>query len=421
MRYDYDVIVIGARVAGASTAMLLARQGHRVLLVDRAALPSDAVSTHAILRTGVLQLTRWGLLDEVVARGTPPIRDITLGFGPDRIPFQVREEHGIGELYAPRRHVLDAILLEAAVESGVEFIGGTPMTDVVRAPQGRVAGVMLGRIGQPSQVTARFVIGADGVRSKTAALVEATTYESHDPTNAVHYAYFRGLENLGFWFQFTPGVNAGIIPTNDGETCVFVGRPSRLLSQWKADPDVEFRRLLGVAGRDLAERVSDAYRMSPYRGTTGLPGFIRRPWGPGWALVGDAGHTKDPISAHGISEALRDAELCARAIDRGLCRPEEETEALSEYHHVRDAISHRLFAESRALAGYKWDSAEASRRMRSISDAVRAECDVLDSLPEWGRPPAPAWDRRAGGRAATARRSGASGALTARSVASQTN
>jgi flavin-dependent dehydrogenase len=380
---DYDVIVVGARVAGASTAMLLARRGHRVLVVDRAVMPSDVVSTHAILRSGVLQLTRWGLIDRVAGSGAPPVRHITLGFGDERIPFQVRSEFGVDTLYAPRRHVLDQILVEQAVESGAELADGTRMVDLLRGDHGEVRGIVAGRRGSETAVRARMVIGADGVWSRTAQLVSAGVYRSHPPTNAVTYAYYRDVEVPGFWFFFTPGVNAGIIPTNDGLCCVFVGRPSGQVGRFRAGPEAEFDRLLASAGADLAERVGSGARETPFRGTDGLPGFLRQPWGPGWALVGDAGYTKDPISAHGISDALRDAELCARAVDRSLCLPGESVEAMTGYQRLRDHLSLPMLRESQALAGYGWDPAEASERMRLISDAVKAECVVLAGLEEW--------------------------------------
>jgi 2-polyprenyl-6-methoxyphenol hydroxylase-like FAD-dependent oxidoreductase len=380
---EYDVVVVGARVAGASTAMLLARQGHRVLMVDRVTMPSDVVSTHAILRTGVLQLSRWGVLDRVVAAGTPPIRDITLGFGEERISFQVRSEHGVDTLYAPRRYLLDQILVEAAEEAGVEFADETRMVDLLRDDDGVVTGIVAKRRGAEVAITCRMVIGADGMWSRTASLVEATAYESHPATNAVNYAYFSGVDVPGFWFQFTPGVNAGIIPTNDAQSCVFVGRPNAQIGEFRADSDSEFLRLLTHAGTDLADRVSAGERVTNFRGTKGLPGFVRQPWGPGWALVGDAGYTKDPISAHGISDGLRDAELCARAVDRALREPDQSVEAMSEYQRTRDELSLPMFRESQALAQYRWDADEASARMRVISEAVRAECAVLEKLGEW--------------------------------------
>jgi flavin-dependent dehydrogenase len=379
---DYDVIVVGARVAGASTAMLLARQGHRVLVVDRAAMPSDVVSTHAVLRTGVLQLARWGVLDRVVEAGTPPVREITLGFGNERIRFEVRSECNVDTFYAPRRHLLDGILIEAAQEAGADFAGSTRMVDLLRGEEGEVTGIVTKSRGVEVSCTARMVIGADGVWSRTAGLVNARAYASHPATNSVTYAYYRGIERSGFWFQFTPGVNAGIIPTNDGLSCVFAARPNHLAAEFRDDSDGEFDRLLRFAGLDLADEVSGGSRATGFRGTT-LPGFIRQPWGAGWALVGDAGYTKDPISAHGISDALRDAELCARAVDRSLRDPKDTAVAMNAYQQLRDRLSERMFHESRALARYQWDAAEASARMRAISEAVKEECAVLDSLDEW--------------------------------------
>jgi flavin-dependent dehydrogenase len=345
-------------------------------------MPADTVSTHAILRTGVLQLTRWGILERVIA-GAPPIRRVVLGFGEERIGFDIRDEHGVSALYAPRRHTLDSGLLEVAIDSGVDFAGGTRVTGVRSDDDERVCGVTVRGSAGTAAITARFVVGADGVNSRIAELVGAPAYRSHPPLNAVHYAYFTGVENRGFWFQFSDGVNAGLIPTHDRATCVFVGRPSRQHPAFRADPEAEFRRLLAAAGADLVDRVSGGSRITPFRGTAGLPGFVKQPWGPGWALVGDAGYVKDPISAHGISDALRDAELCARAVDRALRHPADESESLTAYQRVRDTLSRRMFEESRALAGYGWDVEEASIRMRAVSASVRGECDALMVLPEW--------------------------------------
>jgi flavin-dependent dehydrogenase len=379
---DYDAIVVGARAAGASTAMLLARLGHRVLVVDRAPMPSDVVSTHAILRTGVLQLSRWGILDDVVVAGTPAVRDVTLGFGDERIEFGVRAEYGVDTLYAPRRYILDNILVEAALKAGVEFADRTRMVELIRQADGRVAGIVTKQGDREQAHTARMIIGADGVWSRTAKLVGAEDHLSHPATNGINYAYYREVDVAGFWFQFTPGVNAGIIPTNDTLCCVFVGRSTDRMADFSADSEAEFNTLLRHAGVDLWSKVSAGSRVSQFRGMT-LPGFVRQPWGAGWALVGDAGYTKDPISAHGISDALRDAELCARAVDRALSHPDDASEAMGDYQRTRDQLSLGMFRDSEALAQYQWDADEASARMRAMSEAVRAECAMLDSLGSW--------------------------------------
>ena len=384
---DYEVIVVGGRVAGASTAMLLARLGHRVLVVERAPMPSDTVSTHAILRTGVLQLARWGLLDDIVEAGTPGIREVTLGFGEERVVFAVKSEYGIDTFYAPRRHVIDDLILRKASEAGAVIRDGTTMTGLMRDGDGVVRGIHVGRGKAIEEVTARFVIGADGHNSKVARLADSAYRRQHPATNAVHYAYYRGIEARGFWFQFTPGVNAGLVPTNDDLTLVFAGRPKRLLPQFTQDPDREMSRLLSEAAPDLAGPVSGGTRVSRFYGTSGLAGFIRQAWGPGWVLVGDAGYTKDPISAHGISDALRDAELCARAVGQALSEPTDVSTALDGYETLRDSLSNRIFEESRVLADYGWEPAEASARMRVISQEVRDECEILNSLPDWSAVP----------------------------------
>lgn len=376
MTHDFDVIVVGARVAGAPTAMLLARQGHRVLLVDRATMPSDTLSTHAITRSGVVQLHRWGL-EKAVAAMTAPVREIVLGFGDERIRFDVRPEHGVDTFYAPRRHHLDSLLVNAATEAGATFLGGTRVTDLVWSGD-EVCGVVAG-----GEITARTVIGADGVSSKVAGRIGAPSFYRHEALNAISYAYYEGIDAPGFWFQFTPGVNAGLINTSDGQVCVFAGRPTDEFDRFRVDPDVEFDRLLARAGPDLHEMVRQGTRVSPFRGTPGLPGFIRRAWGPGWVLVGDAGYTKDPISAHGISDAFRDAELCARAVHRALIDPSSAGDAMRSYQQERDRLSWKVLRQSRALAGYEWGAEEASRRMRAISAAVREESAVMSGLPEW--------------------------------------
>lgn len=385
--YDYDVIVVGGRVAGASTAMLLARRGHRVLVVERASMPSDTVSTHAILRTGVLQLSRWGVLDRVIAAGTPKVRHVTLGFGDERIPFEVRNEVGIDTFYAPRRHILDGILWDSAQEAGADVLDKTSMKELLRDGNGRVLGIFAGRDGSTHPITARYVVGADGHKSRVADLAGSIVRRSHPATNAVHYAYYEGIEAAGFWFQFTPDVNTGLIPTNEGQCLVFAGRPVSRSHSFSTDPDGEFMRLLEQGGTDLAGIVRAGKRVGRFHGTTGLAGFLRQAWGPGWALVGDAGYTKDPISAHGISDALRDAELCARALDRVLRAPEEEADALDWYETLRDAMSTRLFEESEALARFEWSPEEASARMRVISDEVHAESETMVSLPAWEAAP----------------------------------
>jgi len=382
MKPNTDVVVVGARVAGAATALLLARRGHRVVVVDRVSPSTDTLSTHALMRTGVLQLRRWGILDAIVEAGTPAVRSINLGFGREQIGFALRDEFDVDALYAPRRPVLDMALLSAAVAAGVEFRTATTVVGVTRDDAGRVDGVRVASGGSTSTIRARFVVGADGMRSKVATAVGSPFTHFHGPMNSVIYGYFSDVPTDGYDFQFTPRAGSGLIPTNDGVVNVFVAYPRSEASQDSRDTEQVFRDALGRSRPELAERVAAGHREGRFRRSSGIPGFLRVPGGPGWVLVGDAGFTKDPLSAHGISDALRDAELAAMAVDRSIAFPDEESEALGGYQATRDRFAVPLYTETKALASHGWDEAEASRRLRVLSDITEAECRFLAGTPE---------------------------------------
>ncbi|MEE9473455.1 MAG: NAD(P)/FAD-dependent oxidoreductase [Acidimicrobiia bacterium] len=370
----YDVIVVGARVAGASTAMLLARKGYRVLLVDRAGPPADTLSTHALLRPAVIQLRRWGLLETIIEQGTPPIRKVTLGFADELVPVTLRPKAGVDELYAPRRTVLDTVLLQAAVEAGATTRMAHSVSELIRTASGRVTGVVLRTKDGEEEVPSRFVVGADGTRSRVAKLVGSEATASHEPLNAVIYAYFSELATTGYEWQFTPGVSAGFMPTNDGQVNVWVGYPASLE---RGDTEPRFWSMLALASEQLSERVRSANRASGFKSTPGLHCFLKEPGGPGWALVGDAGCTIDPIGAHGISAALRDAELCSLAVSRALHDPSEEAEALERYRQTRDELSLPLFQETEHLASYRWDAPTASTLLRRLASLAQTEAESL--------------------------------------------
>jgi 2-polyprenyl-6-methoxyphenol hydroxylase-like FAD-dependent oxidoreductase len=363
-------------------AMLLARAGHRVLMVDRAPAGTDTISTHTLLRTAVLQLDRWGLLERIVDEGTPPIHRVTLGFGSRLYPIELSDDFGVDALYAPRRTLLDPILGAAAIDAGAEYLDRTTATELIMDSSGRVVGLGVESGTERSVVSARFVVGADGWRSRIARLAEAVTYRSEPGNSTTMYAYYRGVDTDGVHFQFTPGVNAGLIPTNDGLVCVYLALPNAAAARLGANPERSFESHVAASHPTVAEAIAGAERMHPYR-RMAMPGFLRQPWGSGWALVGDAGFSKDPISAHGISDAFRDAELCARAIDLTLQGAAGEAEAMSEYHARRDQFAIPMLDDSAELAAHSWDEERASVLMRRISETVKEESRMLVDLPEW--------------------------------------
>ncbi len=372
---SHDVIVVGARPAGASTAMLLARRGHRVLLLDRSAHGSDTLSTLAIMRAGVLLLERWGLLDRLEATGTPPLHRVTFDYG-DRPPVRVDLR---APLYAPRRTVLDALLADAAAGAGAEVRHGVHVTALTRDHHGHVHGVVArDATGTETEIRAQLVVGADGRRSTVAEQVDAPATRQGAVSAASIYTFVRGLDTDGLEWLYAPGATAGIIPTTGDEACVFVGTGTpRFLDELRGDLAEAHARLLAEVSPSAAARVAAAERTGPFRGFPGEPGWLRRPHGPGWALVGDAGYYKDPATAHGIADALRDAHLLAAAADDGLTGRRPMAEAMGDYEAVRDDLSLPLFRATEAIAVPAWTLDELAALHLDLSAAMKREVDHL--------------------------------------------
>jgi flavin-dependent dehydrogenase len=340
-----DVVVVGARCAGAATAMLLARAGHDVVVVDRAVFPSDTLSTHAIARSGVVQLNRWGLLDAVVTSGTPKIRRVEFHTRHELTARTVKDRHGVDFLLAPRRHVLDPLLQDAAVAAGARLHTGTTVTGLLRDNTGRVVGITGHHGASELEIRARFVVGADGLKSRIARLVKAPMLERRASDSSTHYAYFAGR-----WptmeYHLGDESFAGAFPTHDGAACIWVCAPNGWATEHRRrhrSIDAALRAMITATSPTLAERLDDAVATSTARGMMSLPNQIREPAGDGWALVGDAGYHRDAITGHGISDAFRDAELLAHALDHALRQPHDEGQALDGYRTVRDRMLREIF------------------------------------------------------------------------------
>jgi 2-polyprenyl-6-methoxyphenol hydroxylase-like FAD-dependent oxidoreductase len=374
----YDAVIVGARAAGAATAMLLGRAGLRVLLVDRTHYGADTLSTHALMRGGVLQLHRWGVLDRIVEAGTPPIRRTTFRYAHDDVSVMIKAGHGIDALYAPRRTVLDPVLVDAAVAVGVDVRYGIMVTDLRRDAHGRVTGVEVhDENGRPLAFDADIVIGADGLRSTVANRADATIEYQARAASGVVYGYWSDVETDGYEWAYRSGVAAGLIPTNGGLTCVFAGGPPSRIDRGGLSAVDDIVRSASPA---MAERLADGRPPAGVRFFSGHPGFLRRAWGPGWALVGDAGSWKDPISAHGITDALRDAELLSRAIVASAAGEVFEHEALSDYQAVRDRLTLPLLKLADAVSAYDWSDDEIAALLRDLSASMAAEVDVIVAL-----------------------------------------
>lgn len=348
MIHLYDVIVVGARCAGSSVAMLLARRGHRVLVLDRNSFPSDRIaSTHMVWHSGVEHLSRWGLLDRLRATGCPPMRNFNLDLGELVLTGHAPPADGSAEAYAPRRYVLDDVLLTAAREAGAETRTRCTVRELV-LHGGRVTAVRYSdERGTTHEERAPLVIGADGERSTVARLAGAVSYDVQGRIGGTIWGYFSGL------------------PIDDME---FYARPGRMVYAWRTNDDLtvagicfpfgDFRGALGDRGSTMpaeldalaptfGERVRAATRVSRWR-TGCATSFCRTAAGKGWCLLGDAGLTMDPITAAGITNAFRDASLLAETVDEGLAGDLDSS--LATFQDRRDALSVPLYQFTSEMA-----------------------------------------------------------------------
>jgi flavin-dependent dehydrogenase len=383
-RSRHDVVIVGARVAGSATAMLLARLGHDVVVVDQASFPSDTVSTHSIARSGVVQLARWGLLDAVLDSGAPAIRQVTFNADGASLTRPIKEKSGIDLLVAPRRYVLDAILAAAAGHAGAQLRLGVTVTGVHRDRGGRVTGVTgQDQRGRQVELGARWVIGADGLGSRVARLVDAQVTQARPPGGAAQYAYYTGIPWGGIEFFVAERSFAGVFPTHDGQACIWVCTPSsdaKALRRRTGSRVEAFDQLLARSAPPLAERLRKARRSSPVQGMLRQPNQLRQAFGPGWALVGDAGYYRDAVTAYGISDAFRDAELLALAVDQALGSGAEETTALAAYQQQRDQALREIFEITCRLAAYP-PVPTFIQLQKQLSAAIDREAAALAARP----------------------------------------
>ena len=335
MAQSYDVIVVGARCAGSPTAMLMARLGHRVLVVDRATFPSDTMSTHMIHVPGVAALARWGLADRLAATGCPPLTQYAFDFGPFTLVGTPRPVEGSDRAYAPRRTILDHLLVEAAAEAGAEVRAGVTVEELI-VEDGAVCGIR-GHDGAGRTMTerAKVVVGADGRYSVVAKAVGPEHYRERAPLEAGYYSYWSGVPADTFEVYVRPQRSFAVIPTHDDLSLVVATWPTADVVANRHDIEGNFLRAIELAP-PLAERLRAGTRVARFAGTHDLPNFFRKPFGPGWALVGDAGYHKDPQTAQGITDAFLHAELLATALHETLEGTRAFDDALLDYQLRRD-------------------------------------------------------------------------------------
>jgi flavin-dependent dehydrogenase len=333
--------------------MLLARQGHKVLLLDRDTFPSDIMSTHFIHLPGKMRLHRWGLLDEVMASGVPPIAVSHLHAGEmELVPPRPEMPDGItADAICPRRYILDNILVKAAVGAGAELREGMSVRDLIWEDD-RVVGIRAQAKDQPSiEERAKLVIGADGLHSVVARNVKPEEYDTIPSLTFAYYTYWTGVTDPDMHIYFFDDKRGILIfPTHDGKVCIGVGGDISGYSEFKRDIEGNYMTIIDRVP-SLSAAIRAGKREERWMGTCDQPNYFRKPYGPGWALVGDAGYHRDFLTGLGITDAFRDAEYVAEAAHEGLSGTRPMEEAMASYQLKRDAVAKPLYDFTTKMAG----------------------------------------------------------------------
>lgn len=372
----YDAIIVGARCAGSPTAMLLAHRGFKVLLLDRATFPSDTISTHILWPHGAEALARWGLLHRLASTGAPPIcRRMRFDVGPFALHGTIPDANDGRGGFCPRRTVLDQLLLSAAVESGVEVREGFAVDELLMT-DGVVVGVRgRGRHGPPIEEGARVVIGADGVNSFVARTVRAPEYDLRPVAACGYYSYFSGVTQDDIELYVRDHYAFGGAPTNDGLHLVMVNWPASDFPRMRADVEGHVWQAL-EGSPDFAARVRGGRREEKWYGTAGIPGYFRKPYGEGWALVGDAGYNRDPITAQGMSDAFIDAESFVEALSSALSGNGTFEERLAAHEKARNERVRPMYEFTTQLAALESPPPE----MQALFGALRGNQDATNAF-----------------------------------------
>jgi len=372
----YDAIIVGARCAGSPTAMLLARRGFKVLLLDRATFPSDTISTHILWPHGAEVLARWGLLHRLASTGAPPIcRRMRFDVGPFALHGTIPDANDGRGGFCPRRTVLDALLVNAAVESGAEVREGFAVEELSLADDA-VVGIRGHSKGMKSvEERARIVIGADGVNSFVAQAVRAPEYDVRPVAACAYYSYLSGIRQDDIELYVRDHIAFGGAPTHDGLHLLMVNWPAKDFTTVRGDVEGHVWRALETAP-DFLARVREGRREEKWYGTAGVPGYFRKPYGKGWALVGDASYNRDPITAQGISDAFIDAETLVETLSEGLSGNGGFDEPLAAHESARNERVRPMYEFTTHLAALEAPPPE----MRALFGALRGNQDATNAF-----------------------------------------
>ena len=345
----YDVLIVGARVAGASLAIRLAQQGRQVLVVDRDEFPSDTISTHFLAFTAVESLRRLGVLDRILDAGFRPVHRHRAWI--DDIAIEVPAGPPGSYSIAPKRVVLDHILVQRARELGAEVLERR-RADGLIFEDGCVVGAKVQTIGGGSRdIRARVVVGADGKLSHVARWVDAPRYNERPAGRPVYLGYFHGISELPSTTieMFFKSDRIGFcFPMRPDEHLLAIEAQPRDFEDIRRDPMGWFMTMYATLP-GMESRIREAQIDGKLVGVKSVDNFFRKPYGKGWALTGDAAYVKDPCTGYGVGDALAQAFLLSRALGSCLDGADWET-TMAAYQERRDGLLGPLFEQTVAAA-----------------------------------------------------------------------
>jgi 2-polyprenyl-6-methoxyphenol hydroxylase-like FAD-dependent oxidoreductase len=372
----YDAIVVGARCAGSPTAMLLARKGFRVLLVDRTRFPDDTISTHILWPHGAETMKQWGLLGRLAETGLPPIcRPMRFDVGPFALIGTIPDANDGEGGFCPRRTVLDKLLLDGAAEARADVRQDFTVDELLFEDDAVVGIRGRGGNGVRTSERARIVVGADGVRSFVSRAVQAADYDTRPIAACAYYSYFSDVDQDDIELYVRERCAFGGAPTHDDLHLVMVNWPTSQFPAVRDDIEGSVWRALGMAP-DFAARVRAGRREDKWYGSAGVPGYFRKPYGKGWALVGDAGYNRDPITAQGISDAFIDATSLSAAIAGWLLEAESFDTALAAHETARNERVRPMYEFTSHLAELE----PLPPPMQALFGALRGNQDAINAF-----------------------------------------
>jgi len=348
---EYDVIVIGARVAGSVLATLLGEICQRVLVLDRAKFPSDSLSTH-FFRWPALQTFQCIGVYNAVQKAAPHMENMLNDIDGQVFEEPVKGKGGLDYFLCLRRITLDWILVQRLGQvPTVEFIQGARMQDLLWDEK-RVVGVTWQDENGIHSSKAKIVVGADGFYSQVAKLVELEIETSTPVQRAMYFTYFKNLKPFKTptaEHYFRGNHLTYVFPTDEQLTLVAVTVPISEFDDFRRDPQGSFYSALGNIS-SLGPRLEKAEQAAPIKGAGNIPSYQRVPYGPGWVLVGDAAQVMDPWSGQGIDHASMHAVMLAEALDSWLTGKSPWENAMQKYHQERNAWSRKTFERTSRFA-----------------------------------------------------------------------